>query len=173
MWTRATRIPSSRGGQQAYDEAWASYLSARARKDSGDLAGALGGFKAIVVGKAGPDWTVFCQGRAAQLEVKTWKGKDRHYYTFAGSPAKSRRRAQYLALLEAVESGGCVGCYLVAWRHPSFEDGVEWRLYDVRDVPNDGGGLRFEREEGQAVPTALEGWPDWLGVIWKDRIHEN
>lgn len=124
------------------------------------------GYRAIVVGKAGPDWTVFSQGKAIQLEVKTWKGRDSHKFSFTGTRSKMRRRAQWQALQDAARDGGVGAFYLAAWRHDSFEGGMEWRLHDAMTIPYGGDYLQFRREDGLLVPTSPGGWPDWLGVAF-------
>ena len=124
------------------------------------------GYKATVIGKAGPDRTAVVTdlgGRCIQMEIKTWAGKDRHLYRFTGGKSEMRRREQYLTLLEW-DKFGAITFYLVCWRHKSFDR--DWRIHPVRDIPwEQGRGLQFIRESGILVRETNQGWPDWLAPI--------
>jgi hypothetical protein len=124
------------------------------------------GYQARVVGKAGPDFTFYVRGRAILLEVKTWEAKDRHTYSFPHTQDGLRKRQQYERLCQLVEGGGCLGFYLVCWRHKSFD--LDWRLHPVPGgFLEQENGLVFTRQDGWPVKRVGEGWPDWLQTVSK------
>lgn len=120
------------------------------------------GYLATVVGQAGPDWTVFCRGRAIQLEVKTWRARDTHLLTWVGGKRQQRIRIQFETILQNAQVGGCLAFYLVCWRWHRY--GVEWRLYPVTEIPVEDRGLRFLRKDGKLAHC--DEYPDWLPIAF-------